>query len=274
VVDPVKTQLSFFHVWGIDIDQLEGLHLAIDGSAGKNAQAMCFILQAPEEVYVLMRPEGGWIDLETLWHELGHGLSAVYTSETLSIAERDLSTSFALSEAYAFLLQNIVFSKPFLTARLSLSAAQSERMAERKRLKDLYIFRRYAAKFLAEYEMFQSGDIADGTRYAELMHRYTGFAHLPESHLFDLVPEFYSLDYVWALVAEAAFTERFIETYGPEWMFHPDIGETLKALWRQGNRYSLTEFMVRNGFGGPAPESWSAKRRRGIDPVGSGDDSP
>jgi hypothetical protein len=54
-----------------------GLHLHIRPQAGKSAQAISIMVRIPEEVHLLMRPEGGWIDVETLWHELGHGLSAV-----------------------------------------------------------------------------------------------------------------------------------------------------------------------------------------------------
>ena len=60
-----------------------------------------------------MRPEGGWGDLETLWHELGHGLSAAFTSPDISMVMRDMGTSFALSEAFAFLNQSLVLFNPF-----------------------------------------------------------------------------------------------------------------------------------------------------------------
>jgi oligoendopeptidase F len=84
----------------------------LGSEAGKSAQAICLMLQVPEEIYVLLRPEGGWGDLETLWHELGHGLSAVFTSPDLSTVTRNMGTSFALSEAFAFLMQNLVLFKP------------------------------------------------------------------------------------------------------------------------------------------------------------------
>jgi oligoendopeptidase F len=68
------------------------------------------MVRIPEEVHILMRPEGGWIDMETLWHELGHGLSAVATDPSLPAVDRDLATTFNLSEAYAFLLQRMALS--------------------------------------------------------------------------------------------------------------------------------------------------------------------
>jgi hypothetical protein len=60
------------------------------------------MVRIPGEVHILMRPEGGWIDVETLWHELGHGLSAVATDPSLPAVDRELATTFNLSEAYAF----------------------------------------------------------------------------------------------------------------------------------------------------------------------------
>jgi len=93
----VKQATDFFQYWKIELKNLRGLNLELGTEAGKSAQAICFILQVPEEVYILMRPEGGWIDLETLWHELGHGLSSVYTSPALSVVDREMATSYNLS---------------------------------------------------------------------------------------------------------------------------------------------------------------------------------
>ena len=80
----IKELTGFFEYWGMDIENIPGLNLELERKEGKSSQAMCFLLEVPEEVYVLMKPEGGWIDLETLWHELGHGLSAVFTSPELA----------------------------------------------------------------------------------------------------------------------------------------------------------------------------------------------
>jgi hypothetical protein len=39
------------------------------------------------------------------------------------------------------------------------------------------------------------------------MARITGFYHQPESHLFDLVPEFYCADYLLGWLGEAVLNE-------------------------------------------------------------------
>ncbi|MBN2123158.1 MAG: hypothetical protein JW821_02595 [Deltaproteobacteria bacterium] len=234
---------GFFRYWGMDLDTLPGLHLDLGTEEGKTPQALCLLLQIPDEVYVLMKPEGGWIDLETLWHELGHGLSAAYTAPELSVVEREMATSFALSEAYAFLLQDIGLSMPFLRDYLGLEEEIAGRLFYHKTIKDLAVLRRYAAKYITEYEMFLAGDIADGERYAQTMARYTGFIYQAESHLFDLVPELYCLEYVLAMMAAPILEARLREKAGPGWMFSPVAGELLKMWWREGCRYDIGEFL-------------------------------
>ena len=241
--------ISFFDYWRMDLQGLPGLTLELGQEEGKSSQAICFFLQIPDEVYILMKPEGGWIDLETLWHELGHGLSAVFTSTELSPVEREMAPSFCLSETYAFLFQDLCFSKTFLVDYLGLERAVAEELYYYKVLKDISLFRRYAAKFINEYEMFTDGDLSNGERYARVMARYTGFHYQPESHLFDLVPEFYSLEYVLAWMAEPILEGYLRERLGPRWIFNKETGDILKRWWQDGSRYDIFSFLHLNGMG-------------------------
>ncbi len=245
----IKKLITFFHYWQIDIENQPGLNLELGKEKEKSAQAICFILQAPEEVYVLMLPQGGWIDLETLWHELGHGLSAVFISPQLSIVDRDMATTFALSESFAFLFQNLAMSRPFLEDFIGLNPQDSERIYYYKVLRDLSIFRRYAAKFLVEFEMFSSGDISDGEPYSELMSRNTGFFYQPETHLFDLVPELYSLEYLLGWMGEAMMEDFLRSRFGIHWMFEQETGTILKKWWEQGNKYNIFQFTEQHNLG-------------------------
>ena len=245
----LESLTTFFRNWQIDVDRTPGLNLELGHGSKKSFQAMCFILNVPQEVYILMRPQGGWVDLETLWHELGHGLAAVHTSPKLSLVERDMATSFSLSEAYAFLLQNMTLSRPFLVDFLELAPKTAKKLYYHKVLKDLSVFRRYAAKFVAEFEMFSSGNISDGKPYADRMARYTGFYYQPESHLFDLVSEFYCLDYLLGWMGEAILEKHLREQVGQNWMFRREAGQMLKKWWFHGNRYSIFEFFNKSNLG-------------------------
>lgn len=245
---------ALFRSWDIDLESTPGLNLELGMEEGKSAQAISFILEVPEEVYILIRPEGGWIDLENLGHELGHGLSAVFTSPELSIVERDLATSYCLSESFAFLLQNLAISRPFLEEYLGLDTADLKELVYHKALRDLSVFRRYAAKFIAEFEMFSSGDLSHGEPYARVMARYTGFYYQPESHLFDLVPEFYCLDYLLGWIAEAILESYLHEHLGSGWIFRSEAGRILKKWWKQGNRYDIFTFFDCNHLGPLTPD--------------------
>ncbi len=253
-VDHPQTTLGFFNHWEIDPAHHPGLHLDIRTSSKKSAQAITIMSAIPTEVHLLMRPEGGWVDLETLWHELGHGLSAVHTDPRLPAVERELATAFSLSEAYAFLLQRMILSRPVLETLIKLPESNVDTILFYKELKDLSLFRRYAAKFIIEYEMFSSGEISDGHPYADTMGRITGFYHQPESHLFDLVPEFYCADYLLGWMGEALLEQHLHGQLGSRWCLEPSAGDWLKTLWRQGNRLDIVAFFSANGLGAFGPD--------------------
>jgi hypothetical protein len=247
-VDRPETMLAFLNRWGIDPTRHPGLHLDLKEATGKSAQAISIMVRIPGEVHILMRPEGGWIDMETLWHELGHGLAAVYTDPSLPLVDRELATAFNLSEVYAFLLQRMALSRPVLESVMGSARQAVSTIAYYRDLKDLSIFRRYAAKFISEYEMFSGGDLSDGRPYAETMARVTGFYHQPESHLFDLVPEFYCADYLLGWMGEAQLSDQLRHRLGARWCMRAESGDRLKGLWRQGNRQDIFTFFKDNGL--------------------------
>ena len=246
---PLSNHLDFFDQWEIEVKKIPGLVLDINHSPKKGAQAMSFALRIPDEIHLVMNPEGGWIDLETLFHEMGHALGHTFTSPDLSSWEKDFFTSNTLSESYSFLLQNMCFSPLFLERQLGLSSREIEEISFYKALKDLSVFRRYVGKFLAEFEMFKKNEIADGEIYARLLEECTGFSYRPETHLFDLVPEFYALDYVISWMAEATMEKALAQTQGHDWMFKPEAGKILKDWWWCGNQYELDEFFINKGIG-------------------------
>ena len=247
--DALDHARTFLRKWRIDLDALEGLHLHTEKNDRKSDQAMSFLLRIPGDVHLVINPVGGWIDLETIWHELGHGLSAALTSPELPFIDRELATSYSLSESFAFLIQNIGLSLPFLRQFLDIPREEAHRLYYYKTLKDLALFRRYAAKLIAEHRMFHTGELADGEPYATTMQRHTGFYHQPESHLFDLVPEFYCLDYLLGWMGEAAMEAHLREHFGEAWMFSPGAGSRLKQWWLQGNRLDIFAFFEFNALG-------------------------
>lgn len=240
---------GFFRSWTIDLDRSPFITIELDRSPEKNPQAICFVLSVPDEIYVIIKPQGGWLDLESLGHELGHGLFSANISESLPYSSREISMGNALSEAFAFLIQNITMSVPFMVRYLRVDEKIASMLHCYKVLRDLAVFRRYAARFLSEFDMIQSGDLGSGDRYAELMAYHTGFYYQPEACLLDLAPEFYSLDYVLAWIAEATMEHHLREMFGKEWIFSLDAVEVLKGWWSNGYQNELAGFMEQNELG-------------------------
>jgi hypothetical protein len=160
-----------------------------------------------------------WKPSGTSW---GTGCRPLYTDPSLPAVDRELATAFNLSEAYAFLLQRMALSRPVLESVMGLPEETVSTIVYYKDLKDLSVFRRYAAKFISEYEMFAGGDLSDGRPYAETMARITGFYHQPESHLFDLVPEFYCADYLLGWMGEAVLSDHMVDRFGDYGCLEPD----------------------------------------------------
>ena len=246
---PLTGHLDFFSHWQMDISRLNGLHLVTDYSPRKGSQGVTFALAIPRDIHVVMNTQGGWIDLETLFHEMGHALSNIFTSADLPPFEKDFNTSSTLSEAYAFLIQNMCFEPSFLERQLGLKDKDIETIVHYKALKDMAFFRRYAAKFLAEYRMFKEKSMEDGGIYASMLEEQTGFSYKPETQLFDLAPELYSLDYVMAWMAEVSIAKALSGSLGAEWMFKREAGEILREWWRSGNRDDLGVFLLKEGMG-------------------------
>jgi hypothetical protein len=240
--DAFHASLGLLDTWKMPLSGVDGLQLHVTAGAEGGTQAMTLLLRVPGEVHIVMAPSGGWIDLETLWHELGHGLAAAFTPAGLPLAERELATDHSLSEAYAFLLQGAVLSPEVLTEVLGLDHRAARLLGYYKALRDLAVLRRYAAKFIWELTLFSGLDLADGEPYAELMRHHTGFYHQPESHLFDLTPDFYCSDYLRGMLMAHRLAATLEATGGPQWPLLAASGDRLREWWLLGHAADIDAF--------------------------------
>jgi hypothetical protein len=248
----LRDSLRLLETWGMPLASLSHLHLHTNSASQGATQAMTLLLRVPGEIHIVMAPSGGWIDLETLWHELGHGLAASFTPPELPLADRELATDHSLSEAYAFLLQGAILSEGVLTDLLGLTGGVARRLGYYKALRDLAVFRRYAAKFLWELALFRGQDLGDGASYAQSMRHHTGFYHQPESHLFDLTPEFYCCDYLRGMLMAQRLGDVLTQTLGARWPLTSAAGNQLRRWWAAGHTADIDAFCAAQGV--PAPD--------------------
>lgn len=234
--------MSFFRKWGMDFAGNPALHIHSEGIPGR--QSYCIPVDIPGEAHVIIGPFQGWLDMESLFHELGHALSFIYTDPGLPSEEKDFFQSGALSEAFAFLFQRMCMSREFLQEILGLSSENAQTVSHAHALKMLTLTRRYAAKLFIEVENFRLGQLKKGqSLYSEVMGRETCFYYDPETYLFDLMPDFYSLDYFQAFMGSACLWEYLNDVIGEDWILNPETGSTLRRWWHNGNRLDLTAFL-------------------------------
>ncbi len=235
--------LAFFEKAGFARISSPALTIHHVGRPGR--QSYCMPVAIPGEIHIVLGPLLGWLDLEALCHELGHALSFLYTDKGLPPLQTDLFPSSGLSEAFAFLLQKIAMSREFLEEVIGLDSAHARAVATVHQVKWMTLARRYAAKLVIEYENFRLDRLRRGEPfYARTMQVETGFLYDPETYLFDLMPDFYTLDYFQGFLAADILADRLRGEAGPRWYRQPEAVALLTSWWRQGNRMDLPSFLA------------------------------
>ncbi len=237
----IKKATSFFRSL---VPAQQGLNLHIISSSGNSC---CLPVRIPEEIHVFAGPLKGWIDLEGLFHELGHAYFFLKNEKDLPFAQRELYTEPALSEAFAFLFQLIVMDPVFLTELMGMEDDAAMQLSALQHVKFLTLARRYSAKSITEFENFHGQDNESSKEhYAKLLQHHTGFRYHPETYFFDLMPDLYSLDYFQAFIASLKMKDFLDKAFGAGWFLTKDAKDLLGSWARMGNSLSLAQFLERN----------------------------
>jgi|GEM_PF-1671828 len=219
-----------------------GRSIRLDAASrpGKAATSRCVPLRVPQEIHVMLQPNGGLSSLEAALHEMGHALQLAHADPSLPYPYRHLPRSYSLSECFAFLFDGLTGNPGFLMDYLGLSQEEAVSQSLEKGLKRLYVVRRYAGKLLFQLLYFSQGeDERDLSSYRLLMGRATGLRYEPEEALMELEEDLYSADYLRAWAGEVILREHLRSLFGECWYASRDAGEYLKLLWSSGEREDL-----------------------------------
>jgi AraC-like DNA-binding protein len=236
---------------GFDLSSRPDVVTDISDHPSKNPRGLCVGVEIPGEIYVLMKPMGGLIDVETLLHETGHAFFLSHFDPNLPLEYRRLYRSAALDETYAFLFMDLIGNRAWLTGIAGMPPEEADRLANLYRTKRLCLIRRYIGKFLAELELHASGNIKNSEPYCRHLHRATGFTYEPEGYLIDMEPDFYALDYLNGWAGSAVLGEFLEARFGSEWFAHPQAGAFLKEIAASGRKDSLETTLI--SYCGAAP---------------------
>ncbi len=232
---------------GIDLDRQTQIHIDAEDRPTKNPRACVFGARVPGEVHLIIKPTGGKGDYEAFFHEAGHAEHFACTDPSLPFAFRALQSSMAQLELFSYLMQNLVNDPLWLQTYLDLSPEQAALVSYRAALNDLFMLRRYCAKYLYEYEFFTQPAVNAPELYAADLRRQVGFVYPAAFWQYDRDPAFYSADYLRAWFGHAQVLAALQERFGSRWWADAEAGAYVRGLWQQGVRPDIEDVVQQVG---------------------------
>ncbi|MBI3282590.1 hypothetical protein HYZ70_00765 [Candidatus Curtissbacteria bacterium] len=255
---PKDKVVATFEKWSRDMglsDLLSVVKIDDVDRPRKNPRAVCYPSNPPEEVHLVIKPIGGEQDYEAMFHEGGHSLHFAGVDSRLPYTFRNLARSNALTEALAFILEDLVFNPLFLTTYLNVSAFTGAKIKWQACFVNLMLLRRYLGKFSYELAMFKRNALGHGPiLYKKHLEETTGFIHKRENWLSDMDSGFYSAEYLRAWIAAAQIQDYLLKKFGMKWFVNRRAGEFLRKLYSRGVQDEVEDVVKRLGY-----RPWDAK---------------
>jgi hypothetical protein len=252
---------------GVALDDQPNVHLDTEDRPKKNPRAFCAPVRTPDEVYLVIRPSGGYQDFRALFHEAGHTEHFAHVERTRPFEERDLGDN-SVTEAFAFTMEHLLLDGNWIGDTLGIDDEARRTLVHRAHVFYLYMIRRYASKLTYELELHSGGPEAMRAmpeRYAQWLTRNLGFRYAPEGYLDDVDPGFYSSQYLRAWMLEAQLRERWRGKHGDRWWRPGAAGDELRALWSLGQALPAHLLAAELGMGELGIDALERRIRDGLE---------
>lgn len=251
---------------GVALDDQPNVHLDTEDRPKKNPRAFCVAVQAPGEVYLVIRPTGGYQDWRALFHEAGHTEHYAHVEASRPFEERLLGDN-SVTEAFAFSLEHLLLDPAWLGEHAEVAGEELRTLLHRVHVYYLYMIRRYSAKLLYELELHAA--VPDGMgamprRYAELLTEHLGFAYPPETWLDDVDAGFYASQYLRAWMLEAQLREHWRAARGERWWASAQTGAEMRGLWSLGQALPADLVAAELGMEGLRDAALERRIREGL----------
>lgn len=235
---------------GLETGLRGNIHVDIEARPAKDPRPCCYVPDPPDEVHLVIKPRGGLEDYAALMHEAGHAQHYGNVSATLDYVFRAVPTSYALTEVYAFLFQNLLQNEKWLRDIAGLPGGAAREVLWRVKLADLLFLRRYAALFDYESRFYEDpqNELRNRALYAERLSSATGFLYPHQRYLSDLDDNYYCADYLRAWISEAMLRRHLEDTFGEGWFTRPEAGALLLNLWSRGESIGCEDISRMLGY--------------------------
>jgi peptidyl-dipeptidase A len=172
--DPVKLVAAFYDGIGLNVDAILAKS-DLYGKPGKNQHAFCTDIDRAGDVRTLdnIRPDSYWMN--TILHELGHGVYSYYNDMTLPFTLRDAAHTFT-TEAIANMFGRMATDPGWMLDMGIIDAREKEKVAEvsRKSLRlQMLVFSRWAqVMYRFEKSMYENPDQDLNSLWWEMVEKY------------------------------------------------------------------------------------------------------
>ncbi len=222
---------------GLDLSAEGRVRLDIEDRPLKSPRAFCASLRVPEEVYLVIRPRGGYDDYSAFWHELGHALHFAGVAADAPFEWKRLGDN-SVTEGFAMLFDHLLLEPLWLEDALDGEASDYATFLAHHALFELYMLRRYAAKIDYELTLHQGAELGGkDAAYREKLSAATGVEYPKVSYLDDVDPFFYCANYLRAWMLQAQMAEVLKTRFGERWWANSKSGGFLTEIWRDGQRH-------------------------------------
>ena len=230
---------------GIDLDAMPNVVLDAELRPTKSPRAFCAPTRVPEEIYLMISPQGGRDDTQTLLHEAGHTMHFAHVKPGIPFERRHLGDN-SFTEAFAFLFQYLSEEPAWLEDVLGVDAAPLATYAQAVKL---IFLRRYSAKLGYERVLHAPGaDLAEMP--AEYARRLSSALHVEypqETWISDVDGFFYAAAYIRAWATERSLRAHLVDRFGERWYAEREAGALLREIWSKGQRALAEELLEELG---------------------------
>jgi len=238
---------------GLDLTAGGRIRLDLEPRPNKSPRAFCAPVRVPDEIYLVTKPSGGLQDYSAFFHELGHALHFAHTDPVHPVEYRRFGDN-SVTEGFAVLMDGILRERAWAERHLGNDL---ERYLEHAALRDLWMYRRYAAKLDYELEFWRAPESAIESAAKRYVAHLGAAALIPvdgERYLADIDLHFYAARYLRAWLFAALLRSRLRADFGEAWFGSRRAGRFLRELWSYGQKYDAEELARELGADGLGAE--------------------
>jgi oligoendopeptidase F len=233
---------------GICLDKQKNIAVDTEERPSKSPRAFCSGIKVPDEIKLVIMPQGGHDDYAALFHEAGHAEHFGSVNARLGMEYKRLGDN-SVTETYAFLLEYLLANENWLKQYTPMKNVKE--YLDFLILYKLFFVRRYGAKLSYETKLHASETLEGMDKvYEATLDKVLKFKNGRNHYLIDHDDGFYCAQYLQAWIFEEQLRVTLQKKFGEEWFNSADAGKFLTKLWADGQKYDVTELAKMIGYSG------------------------